>query len=92
MCRITPESIGYMHRALLPELSNPEAAAYFTRLIEESLKTRFTQFNFFLHNLAQLKFSADNNGESLLSFVPKTYRYGSKCFLFRSRHDVIFFF
>ncbi|KAJ8914580.1 hypothetical protein NQ315_017285, partial [Exocentrus adspersus] len=42
ICRITPESISYMHKALLPELSNPEAAAYFTRLIEESLKTRFT--------------------------------------------------
>lgn len=63
-----------MHKALLPELSNPEAAAYFTRLIEESLKTRFTQFNFFLHNLAQLKFTAEDNGGSLLSFVPKTYR------------------
>ncbi|XP_074032269.1 phosphatidylinositol-4-phosphate 3-kinase catalytic subunit Pi3K68D [Leptinotarsa decemlineata] len=73
ICRITPESIGYMHKALLPELSNPEAAAYFTRLIEESLKTRFTQFNFFLHNLAQLKFTADNDGGYLLSFVPKTY-------------------
>ncbi|KAG5888356.1 hypothetical protein JTB14_020756 [Gonioctena quinquepunctata] len=73
ICRITPESIGYMHKALLPELSNPEAAAYFTRLIEESLKTRFTQFNFFLHNLAQLKFTADNDGGYLLSFVPKTF-------------------
>nr|CAH7729175.1 unnamed protein product [Callosobruchus chinensis] len=73
ICRITPESIGYMHKALLPELSNPEAAAYFTRLIEESLKTRFTQFNFFLHNLAQLKFSTEDNEGSLLSFVPKTY-------------------
>ncbi|XP_060523562.1 phosphatidylinositol 4-phosphate 3-kinase C2 domain-containing subunit alpha isoform X2 [Cylas formicarius] len=77
ICSVTPESIGYMHKALLPELSNPEAAAHFTRLIEESLKTKFTQFNFFLHNLAQnlsqLKFSAENSCGSLLSFVPKTY-------------------
>ncbi|CAG9769508.1 unnamed protein product [Ceutorhynchus assimilis] len=77
ICSITPESIGYMHRALLPEMSNPEAAAHFTRLIEESLKTKFTQFNFFLHNLAQnlaqLKFTGDNQSGSLLSFVPKTY-------------------
>lgn len=77
ICRITPESISYMHKALLPELSNPEAAAYFTRLIEESLKTRFTQFNFFLHNLAQLKFTAENNEGTLLSFVPKTYSLAS---------------
>ncbi|XP_030748867.1 phosphatidylinositol 4-phosphate 3-kinase C2 domain-containing subunit alpha isoform X3 [Sitophilus oryzae] len=77
ICSITPESIGYMHRALLPEMSNPEAAAHFTRLIEESLKTKFTQFNFFLHNLAQnlaqLKFTSDNQSGNLLSFVPKTY-------------------
>ncbi|XP_066255577.1 phosphatidylinositol 4-phosphate 3-kinase C2 domain-containing subunit alpha isoform X2 [Euwallacea similis] len=77
ICSITPESIGYMHRALLPDISNPEAAANFTRLIEESLKTKFTQFNFFLHNLAQnlaqLKFTTDNQSENTLSFVPKTY-------------------
>ncbi|XP_076252250.1 phosphatidylinositol-4-phosphate 3-kinase catalytic subunit Pi3K68D isoform X2 [Rhynchophorus ferrugineus] len=77
ICSITPESIGYMHRALLPEMSNPEASAHFTRLIEESLKTKFTQFNFFLHNLAQnltqLKFTSDNQSDSLLSFVPKIY-------------------
>ena len=42
-------------------------------MIEDSLKSVFTQFNFFLHNLAQLKFSSHNEG-ALLSFVPKTYR------------------
>ncbi|XP_050296018.1 phosphatidylinositol 4-phosphate 3-kinase C2 domain-containing subunit alpha [Anthonomus grandis grandis] len=77
ICSITPESVQYMHRALLPEMSNPEASAHFTRLIEESLKTKFTQFNFFLHNLAQnltqLKFTGDSQTGSLLSFVPKTY-------------------
>lgn len=79
ICSITPESVGYMHRALLPEMSNPEASAHFTRLIEESLQTKFTQFNFFLHNLAQnlsqLKFTSDSQSASSLSFVPKTYRY-----------------
>ena len=43
-------------------------------MIEESLKSVFVQFNFFLHNLAQLKFSSHQEG-ALLSFVPKTYRY-----------------
>ncbi|XP_048517557.1 phosphatidylinositol 4-phosphate 3-kinase C2 domain-containing subunit alpha isoform X3 [Dendroctonus ponderosae] len=77
ICSITPESVGYMHRALLPEMSNPEASAHFTRLIEESLQTKFTQFNFFLHNLAQnlsqLKFTSDSQSASSLSFVPKIY-------------------
>lgn len=44
------------------------------RMIEESLKSVFVQFNFFIHNLAQMKFSSHQEG-ALLSFVPKTYRY-----------------
>lgn len=71
---VAPDAVSYLHRALLPGFSNPEAAAHFARLIESSLKSWFTQFNFFLHNLAQLKFSNDNNGGALLSFVPKVYR------------------
>ncbi|KAK3101653.1 hypothetical protein FSP39_005228 [Pinctada imbricata] len=43
------------------------------RMIEDSLKSVFTQFNFFIHNLAQIKFSSHQEG-ALLSFVPKTYR------------------
>ena len=42
------------------------------RMIEESLKSKFVQFNFFIHNLAQLKFSSHSDGE-LLSFIPTTY-------------------
>lgn len=34
----------------------------------------FTQFNFFLHNIAQLRFgNVDGESGELLSFVPKTY-------------------
>lgn len=72
---VTPEAVSNLHRALAPQQSNPEAAAYFARLIESSLKSWFTQFNFFLHNLAQLKFNGDHGDGELLSFVPKTYRY-----------------
>ena len=42
-------------------------------MIEESLKSMFTQINFFIHNLAQMKFSGHTEG-ALLSFIPKTYR------------------
>ncbi|KAL3279434.1 hypothetical protein HHI36_016945 [Cryptolaemus montrouzieri] len=73
MCGVTTEAVSYLHNALLPRMSNPEAAAYFARLIESSLKSWFTQFNFFLHNLAQLKFTGEHNDGSLLTFVPKTY-------------------
>lgn len=42
-------------------------------MIEDSLRSVFTQFNFFIHNLGQMKFSSHQEG-ALLSFVPKTYR------------------
>ena len=43
-------------------------------MINVSLQSIFTQFNFFLHNLAQMKFSGHEEGV-LLSFIPKTYRF-----------------
>nr|CAD7442876.1 unnamed protein product [Timema bartmani] len=70
---VTMESVNYVQQALSPELSNPEAAAMFARMIEGSLKSWFTQFNFFLHNLAQLRFTGDHNDGELLSFIPRTY-------------------
>lgn len=70
---VTKEAVEYVQRALLPNLSNPEAAATFARMIESSLKSWFTQFNFFLHNLAQLRFTGDHNDGELLSFIPRTY-------------------
>lgn len=44
------------------------------RLIESSLGSVATKFNFFIHNLAQLRFSGlPSNDEPILSFSPKTY-------------------
>ena len=71
---LTADSVRYVQDALLPELSNAEAAATFARMIQSSLKSWFTQINFFLHNLAQLRFTGDHNDDELLSFVPKRYR------------------
>ncbi|XP_076625671.1 phosphatidylinositol-4-phosphate 3-kinase catalytic subunit Pi3K68D isoform X4 [Colletes latitarsis] len=70
---VTVDAVSYVQKALLPEQTNPEAAATFARMIESSLKSWFTQFNFFLHNLAQLRFSGDHNDGTLLSFIPRTY-------------------
>jgi phosphatidylinositol-4-phosphate 3-kinase len=70
---VTLDTVRYVQKALLPELSNPEAAATFARMIESSLRSWFTQFNFVLHNLAQLRFTGDHNDGDLLSFVPRTY-------------------
>lgn len=46
----------------------------FSRLIESSLGSVATKFNFFIHNLAQLRFSGlPSNDEPILSFSAKTY-------------------
>lgn len=71
---LNADSVRYIQNALLLHLSNAEAAASFARMIQNALKSWFTQFNFFLHNLAQLRFSIDHENEQLLSFVSKRYR------------------
>lgn len=70
---VTADAVNYVRTALLPGQSNPEAAASFAKMIHISLKSWFTQFNFFLHNLAQLRFSGDEGNGELLNFVPRTY-------------------
>ncbi|XP_055528495.1 phosphatidylinositol 4-phosphate 3-kinase C2 domain-containing subunit beta [Wyeomyia smithii] len=70
---VTVEAVNYVRNALLPGQSNPEAAASFAKMIHISLKSWFTQFNFFLHNIAQMKFSTENDDGELLSFVPRVY-------------------
>jgi phosphatidylinositol-4-phosphate 3-kinase len=67
------ESVRYIDKMLMPNLTEAEAMAKFTRLIDECLNSRSTQVNFFIHNLAQLRFSNDNSKQTLLSFVPKTF-------------------
>lgn len=51
-------------------------SGFFCRLIESSLGSIATKFNFFIHNLAQLRFSGlPSNDEPILSFSPKTYSF-----------------
>ncbi|XP_046395190.1 phosphatidylinositol 4-phosphate 3-kinase C2 domain-containing subunit beta isoform X2 [Ischnura elegans] len=71
-------AVSYVRKSLLPGLSEDEAAAEFAKMIQSSLRSRFTQLNFFLHNLAQLRFTGDHNDGELLSFIPKTYTMNSE--------------
>jgi phosphatidylinositol-4-phosphate 3-kinase len=73
ICGLNSDAIKYIHKALMPSLNESEAIVQFTRMIEDSLRSRFTQFNFFIHNLAQLRFTGDHNDQLLLSFVPKKF-------------------
>ncbi|XP_066540446.1 phosphatidylinositol 4-phosphate 3-kinase C2 domain-containing subunit alpha [Hoplias malabaricus] len=69
-----PQDLKYVYDALQPETTDAEATIFFTRLIESSLGSVATKFNFFIHNLAQLRFSGlPSNDEPILSFSPRTY-------------------
>lgn len=70
---VTIDAVGYVQKALLPGLSEAEATSHFTRMIEGSLKSWTTQFNFFMHNLAQMRFTGDHNDGLFLSFIPKLF-------------------
>ncbi|KAK7070689.1 Phosphatidylinositol 4-phosphate 3-kinase C2 domain-containing subunit alpha [Halocaridina rubra] len=70
---VTWDAVTYVERSLLQDKTNAEAGAMFSRMIQESLKSWFTQVNFFIHNLAQLRFTGDHTDDLLLSFIPRTY-------------------
>ncbi|XP_060131966.1 phosphatidylinositol 4-phosphate 3-kinase C2 domain-containing subunit alpha [Zootoca vivipara] len=68
------QDLKYVQDALQPQTTDAEATIFFTRLIESSLGSVATKFNFFIHNLAQLRFSGlPSNDEPILSFSPKTH-------------------
>ncbi|XP_062513232.1 phosphatidylinositol 4-phosphate 3-kinase C2 domain-containing subunit alpha-like isoform X2 [Corticium candelabrum] len=67
------EDVSYIHEALLPNVSDTEATQSFTQFIEESLGSLSTQLNFFIHNLAQMRFSGHSESPSLLSFAHDTF-------------------
>lgn len=51
-------AVNYIQHALLASQTNLEAALTFVCIIESLLNRWFTQFEFFLHNFVQLRFSA----------------------------------
>ncbi|XP_063274271.1 phosphatidylinositol 4-phosphate 3-kinase C2 domain-containing subunit beta-like [Prinia subflava] len=66
------EDLKYVYDALRPQDSDADATTYFTRLIESSLGSVATKLNFFIHNLAQMKF-AGSEARPALSFAPRTH-------------------
>uniref|UniRef100_A0A672YWS0 Phosphatidylinositol-4-phosphate 3-kinase, catalytic subunit type 2 beta n=1 Tax=Sphaeramia orbicularis TaxID=375764 RepID=A0A672YWS0_9TELE len=66
------EDLKYVYDALRPHESEADATMYFTRLIESSLGSVATKLNFFIHNLAQMKF-ASSEERPTLSFAPRVH-------------------
>nr|CAB3264877.1 phosphatidylinositol 4-phosphate 3-kinase C2 domain-containing subunit alpha-like [Phallusia mammillata] len=69
--------LKYVYDALRPNASDTEATTMFTKLIDASLSSSFTRFNFFIHNLAQMRFSGNESEEDrrTLSFAPQLRGY-----------------
>uniref|UniRef100_A0A3B5ADP9 Phosphatidylinositol-4-phosphate 3-kinase catalytic subunit type 2 beta n=1 Tax=Stegastes partitus TaxID=144197 RepID=A0A3B5ADP9_9TELE len=66
------EDLKYVYDALRPHESEADATMYFTRLIESSLGSVATKLNFFIHNLAQMKF-ASSEDRPTLAFAPRVH-------------------
>lgn len=66
------DDLKYVYDALRPHESEADATTHFTRLIESSLGSVATKLNFFIHNLAQMKF-ASSEERPVLSFAPRVY-------------------
>uniref|UniRef100_A0AAR2KSP3 Phosphatidylinositol-4-phosphate 3-kinase n=1 Tax=Pygocentrus nattereri TaxID=42514 RepID=A0AAR2KSP3_PYGNA len=82
------DDLKYVYDALRPHESEADATMYFTRLIESSLGSVATKLNFFIHNLAQMKF-ASSEERPVLSFAPRVYTVKSDgliCNLFVCNH------
>ncbi|XP_043858749.1 phosphatidylinositol 4-phosphate 3-kinase C2 domain-containing subunit beta isoform X2 [Dromiciops gliroides] len=86
------EDLKYVYDALRPQDTEANATTYFTRLIESSLGSVATKLNFFIHNLAQMKFTGSDD-RLTLSFAPRTYTLKSSgriSDVFLCRHEKVF--
>ncbi|XP_035202950.1 LOW QUALITY PROTEIN: phosphatidylinositol 4-phosphate 3-kinase C2 domain-containing subunit beta [Oxyura jamaicensis] len=86
------EDLKYVYDALRPQDTDADATTYFTRLIESSLGSVATKLNFFIHNLAQMKFTG-SDARPTLSFAPRTHTIktsGRIRDVFLCRHERVF--
>lgn len=86
------EDLKYVYDALRPQDTDADATTYFTRLIESSLGSVATKLNFFIHNLAQMKFTG-SDARPALSFAPRTHTLktsGRIRDVFLCRHERVF--
>src|SRR5262245_35710157 len=70
---LTLDAVNYIHNNLWLDCSDSQATERFTRIIEESLASKFTRLNWFAHSIAQFRSSSANESDQLLSFVPQIH-------------------
>ncbi|KRY10665.1 Phosphatidylinositol 4-phosphate 3-kinase C2 domain-containing subunit alpha [Trichinella patagoniensis] len=71
---LTRDSIAYMYQNFWLECTDSEASMRFTRLIEETLRSKFPKLNFLVHTVVQGQRKTGHlSSGQILSFVPQTY-------------------
>ncbi|CAD6185060.1 unnamed protein product [Caenorhabditis auriculariae] len=76
---INLDSIAFVDKNLMLDLSDTDATAQFTELIQNSLKSTFVRLNFVAHTFAQFMSSSSSfskRDEDKLSIAPELYRKG----------------
>ena len=68
------ESLAFVEKNLMLDLTETDAVIQFTVLINASLRSAFPKLNFFIHTLAQMMSGhAPKDNQNMLSFVPQIY-------------------
>ncbi|KAL7677009.1 hypothetical protein ACOME3_003258 [Neoechinorhynchus agilis] len=70
---ITPIGVEYVKDILKPDETDEEASSRFTNFLGKSLQSRWTQINFFIHNLAQAKSSSQSTIEKKKNLMKDEY-------------------
>lgn len=71
---LSMDAVEYISQNFCMGYSESKASEYFTRMIEETMKSSFPKWNFLVHALAQQRKPVPaSNTEQLLSFVPTRY-------------------
>ncbi|KAK0397089.1 hypothetical protein QR680_001978 [Steinernema hermaphroditum] len=74
-------AVAFVQNNLMLNLTETEATVQFSRMIQESVQSRFPRLNFFAHTIVQLKnsssiitkLSGGRDNPNLLSFAPRLY-------------------
>ena len=71
---VSIESLAFVEKNLMLDMSETDAVIQFTELINASLKSAFPRINFFFHTLAQMiSGNTAKDDSNMLSFVPQLY-------------------
>ncbi|OQR66629.1 phosphatidylinositol 4-phosphate 3-kinase C2 domain-containing subunit alpha-like [Tropilaelaps mercedesae] len=70
---LNEDAVQFVQKALMLGKSQAEASVAFTQLVREASTSMSTQMNFFIHNIAQMRFTGDHNDTLTLNFAPKVH-------------------